>query len=516
MTEVITAPIGGAETGRAGLPKQLLDFDSWSDVMVEKAGIKIVDAPFLSIGGGLGSFAMVDRLRIAGLAPEMIKVVSVLERPYETYKYLAEISQITDEDRLRSPACAMPDNIWAFPTYAWREARQEKSLRPLWNVLTEPVLTEFFDPKAKYVYQGVDREAARIGWREMLVPGEARAVRRRDGGGFFSVTTPFDVSDHGGTVAFRSQFLHIAVGYPSLRFLPDLQAYRQTYFDEDRVVNSYERHDHVYEDLLRRPGTVVIRGAGIVASRILQRLLDDRELHGAQTRVVHLFRHYLEGATGKRTFRRPVRGGVSQQPFTFPKGATGGELKNQLARLEGKERADFIRSMSGTTTPHHKYWEKQLARGIKGGWYEEHIGEVKDVRPGPADKVITRVSSRDGSIREIAADYIIDCTGLEGEVDDHVILADLLRFGGAGKNPYGRLDVEKSFEVRGTRSEQGRIYASGSITLGGPYAPVDSFAGLQYASMQILDDLAGQGFCKRIGPLRSTIQWLRYMRNQPV
>ena len=39
------------------------------------------------------------------------------------------------------------------------------------------------------------------------------------------------------------------------------------------------------EELRRRPGIVVIRGTGIVASRVLQRLIDDRDQHGAARRV---------------------------------------------------------------------------------------------------------------------------------------------------------------------------------------------------------------------------------------
>ena len=49
---------------------------------------------------------------------------------------------------------------------------------------------------------------------------------------------------------------------------------------------------------------------------------------------------------------------------------------------------------------------------------------------------------------------------------------------GAQRSPYGRMPVELSFEVTGTRNGDGLIFASGSATLGGPYATVDSFLGL--------------------------------------
>jgi len=36
----------------------------WTDDMVQQAGIPIVDTPFVTVGGGIGSFVTVDYLRI--------------------------------------------------------------------------------------------------------------------------------------------------------------------------------------------------------------------------------------------------------------------------------------------------------------------------------------------------------------------------------------------------------------------------------------------------------------------
>ena len=60
--------------------------------------------------------------------------------------------------------------------------------------------------------------------------------------------------------------------------------------------------------------------------------------------------------------------------------------------------------------------------------------------------------------------------------------------------------MERTFEVRGTRSEPGRLYASGTATLGGYFPGVDTFLGLQIAAQEIADDLAAQGFCPGARP----------------
>ena len=48
--------------------------------------------------------------------------------------------------------------------------------------------------------------------------------------------------------------MHVAVGYPGLKLLPDLQGYREYYRDPSKVVNAYEPHEHVYQQLALRPG----------------------------------------------------------------------------------------------------------------------------------------------------------------------------------------------------------------------------------------------------------------------
>jgi hypothetical protein len=115
---------------------------------------------------------------------------------------------------------------------------------------------------------------------------------------------------------------------------------------------------------------------------------------------------------------------------------------------------------------------------------------------------------------EVAADFVIDCTGLGADIAEHRVLADLLAHSGAGRNPLGRLDVDRTFELRGAASDPGAIYASGATTLGGYFPGVDTFLGLQIAAQEIADDLAQRGFCGRLGPLRSTQQWLRWVRNR--
>jgi hypothetical protein len=430
------------------------------------------------------------------------------------------VSQVPPAERLRSDSGSCPDNIWGFPSYAVREAFAAKGLikflDPLWNVFSEPILTNYFTPRAGQVFKGIASEADRIGWWPMVEHGQVRMTRRRQGGGYFTILTPPPGTTDTKRIAYKSQFVHVAIGYPGLRYLPDLQEYRQRTQDYTRVVNAYEPHDHVYEELMRQPGTVIVRGGGIAASRILQRLIDDRDLKGAKTQIIHLFRTYIDGPTGPNIFwRRPGGDGWSYQGFNWPKAGWGGQIKLKLEKVDGEERKKLFDIMGGTTTPKRKLWMKQLERGRKEGWYKTYVGSVQDVGPGPGTTLITRIKTTDG-VLEIPANFIIDSTGLEADIREHRVLADLLDFGGAQKNVLGKLDVNQRFEIRGTRNENGRMYAVGSATLGSYYTVVDSFLGLQAAGLKIADELAAQGFCKKIGVSRSISQWWKWVLNRKV
>jgi hypothetical protein len=519
-------------SGVGDLTPQLIDSPVWTDAMVAQAGIPIIDIPFVTIGGGIGSFVMADHLRIAGVPASQIAVLGVNDHPWDTYEYLTRVSQVPRGERLRSDSSSNPDNIWGFPSYAMREAWHAKKgfvatavgvkkqstvgakLAPLYNVLTEPILTDYFTPRAGQAFAGMEREAWRIGYTQMLRKGLVRMVRRRQGAGYFTILTPADGTSATKRVAFRSRFVHIAVGYPGLRFLPDLQEYRTRTQDYTHVVNAYESHEQVYDELVRRPGTVIIRGGGIVASRVLQRLIDDRNLKGAQTNIIHLLRNYLPARHGPSvTKRRKALYGVGIQGFNWPKSNWGGVYKSQLEKATPEERKELLSWQGGTTTPHRKLWLQQLAAGEKGGYYRQLIGQVNEVQQTPDGRILTFVNTQQGPI-SIHADFIVDATGLEADITEHRLLKDLFDMTGAVKSPYGRLDTELSFEVKGTRNGDGLLFASGSATLGGPYATVDSFLGLQYQALRITQELAKYGFGQKLGLGRSTSQWLKWMRHQ--
>ncbi|MET0238011.1 MAG: hypothetical protein ABW224_25450 [Kibdelosporangium sp.] len=510
MTEVIDVGQQKLTAGspRQPLPELLANSSQWTDEMVAGYGVPVQDSPIASIGGGFGSYILADYLRVAGGVPTSgLRVVSNLSHPWQTYEQLATSSQISHDDRIRSDSASRPDNIWGFPSYALQEAIRDRSLRSLAQVFVEPVFDDYYTPRLGDVLRSVQAEAQRISYWDMLLRGDVQLVRKRVGGGYFVLFTDQRTED-AEPMMLRVRDVHLAVGYPGLKFLPELQEFRQKN-DFHRVVNAYQNHEHVYHSLRRRPGTVLVRGAGIVASRVLERLILDRERYGQPTRIIHLLRTYVAATHGPRwSARRLGRDGFAYQGFNYPKSVWGGQLKARMAPLQGEDRAEVYEEIGGTTTAWRREWQRQLRKARSEGWYHVVCGTLSQLRD-EGDVLTARMKVQQGEF-EVQPDFVIDCTGLNADVSEHQVLRDLLEHGGARLNPLGRMDVKKSFELIGADSGPGRAYVTGAMALGGPFPGVDTFLGLQIAAQEVVDDIAKRGHCRLLGPVRSTLEWLRW------
>jgi pSer/pThr/pTyr-binding forkhead associated (FHA) protein len=484
-------------------------------------GLSVDEVDYATIGAGLGSFVWVDLLRIYGVKSSQIAALGVDPRPYNRYKQLCLNSQIPLHERLRSNSDSCPDNIWGWPSYAirevWHDFRQGRmgaALGYLWQVFSEPTFAQTYTPRAGNVFDSLDREAKRMGWDEIFRYGSVRAIRKTTDGRYAIAysRTRTGRRDHAFLIA---RYVHLATGYPAIKFLPDLQAYREKTNDFKSVVNAYESHDHVYEHLERYGGTVMIRGRGIVASRIVQRVYEARQ-RNPQIRLVHLMRSPKPQGNKFGTSQRQVEHHYEFQPFNWPKACWGGELREVLEKADPQQRQRLLADWGGTTTADRRDWKRIVEEGVRLGWYKIEFGEVDRVEREPSG-IITYIQEQHykGQMR-LEADFIIDATGLDANVKASPLLNDLVTHYNLPLNPLGRLSVSNDFELREMRGLRGRIYTAGAITLGGPYAAVDSFLGLQYAALCSVDSLAAAKApgLKQLNAWSSFAQWLKWVANQ--
>jgi pSer/pThr/pTyr-binding forkhead associated (FHA) protein len=486
-------------------------------------GLPVEEVEYATVGGGLGSFIWVDLLRISGVSTERVRVLGMEQQPYGRYQQLCLNAQIVPQERLRSPADACPDNLWGFPNYATLEAVRDiakgklrSSLRHCWQVFAEPTLAATYTPKSGDVIAAIDREAARISWRKMIRTAHVQAIRKTTDGRYAIVYTCQQPTDYACTIA---RYVHLATGYPALQFLPDLQAYRDRNQDFKTVVNAYEPHEHIYESLATYGGTVLLRGTGIVAARILQKLYTLRRNNDrVEIKVIQLLRSAKIEGNKYGLAERKVEHNYEFQPFNWPKSAWGGQYKNILAAATPEQRQHLLADWGGVTTVNRPDWRKIITGGINKGWYQIFYGEVQQVVPNPTHGgtiTTVRESGVKGDI-QLEADFIIDATAVDAPIMASPLLQDLVQQYNLPVNHLGRLTVTPNFELTEMTNKVGKIYASGAITLGNYYAPVDSFLGLQYAAFNIVQDLLDRKAIE-LKPLvlnRSLSQWWKWVNNR--
>ena len=485
-------------------------------------GLPVDEIDYATVGAGLGSFVWVDLLRIYGVKSQQITALGMEEQPYARYKRLCLNSQIPLHERLRSNSDSCPDNIWGWPSYALREVWHDfskgqvnnQTFKYLWQVFSEPTFADTYTPRAGNVFDSIDRETARIGWQQMFRYARVRAIRQTADGRYAIAYSREGPHNYAFLIARN---VHLATGYPAIQFLPDLQAYREQTQDFLSVVNAYEDHHHVYEHLERHGGTVLIRGRGIVASRIVQRINEARQ-HNQNIALLHLMRSPKPQGNKFGKSQRQVENHYEFQPFNWPKATWGGELKAVLEKADPQTRPSLLADWGGTTTADRGDWKRIVQEGINQGWYQITFGEVEKVERDPNNNsTVTYIQEKGmkGQMR-LEADFIIDATGLDAKVKTNPLLDDLVTHYNLPLNHLGRLVVSQEFELVEMRNQKGRMYAVGATTLGNSYAPVDSFLGLQYAALRSVDSLssAKSPGLHRLNAVSSLGQWLKWVANQ--
>ncbi|MEZ2320556.1 MAG: FHA domain-containing protein [Microcoleus sp.] len=508
-------------------PMEFLQASEVTIRSLQSMGMPVAEIDWAAIGGGLGSFIWVDLLRICGVKSDRIAVLGMENQPYARYRRLCLNSQIPLHERLRSNSDSCPDNIWGWPPYALREAGQELlkghlgvSLKLMWQVFAEPTFAETYTPRAGNVFDSIDREVDRIGWNQMFRYARVRGIRKTDDGRYAIAYSKSNAQqrEHAFLIA---KYVHLATGYPAIQFLPDLQAYRETTQDFKSVVNAYENHDEVYKQLESRGGSVLLRGRGIVASRVVQRLYEARQ-RNQNIQVLHLMRSPKPVGNTFNLAQRSVENHYEFQPFNWPKACWGGELRVVLENSPAEFMPQLLTDWGGTTTASRSDWRRMVQEGLSQGWYQITFGEVERVERDSRNRTVTYIREKElkGQI-QLEADFIIDATGLDAKVKTSPLLEDLVMQYNLPLNGLGRLSVQKDFEVFSMRNASGskgdgRMYAAGAITLGGHYAPVDSFLGLQYAGLRSVESLANAKApgVRKLSVVRSLVQWLKWIFNQ--
>jgi hypothetical protein len=395
---------------------------------------------------------------------------------------------------------------------AFRAGRWRSTGRILWQLFTEPTLAPTFVPRAGTVYSAVDREAKRIQWASMWRQARVRSIEPRPDGRY---AVAYESLGAEGAVSARvvvARFVHVAVGYGGIRLLPAVRAYRERTFDVGRVLHAYEPHDHIYASLAEQGGTVLLRGRGITAARLLQRI--EAAARGRDdVKVVHLLRRPRYHGARWRRATRAVDDHWDLQAFNWPKSAWGGDHRTALAGLPAAARQAALASLGGTTSPPQPGFVAALEQAQRRGAYGVRFGELTSIERAAGKLRVSIDGPSEGETARLDVDFVIDATGLEAGLEPHPLLARLARDHALPVNRSGGVEVDPAtFEITALANARGTVFAAGMCVAGGAFAPVDSFLGMQVAALASIDRMIelGAPHLKGLNPLRSLVGWLRW------
>lgn len=443
----------------------------------------------LSVGGGLGSFTLLDTLRIAGVPADAMATIGPHRSPIRQYETALANSGIGLEGRLRSESCSTLDNPWGFPGYAIRESIRRRTPGPVLRVLSEPLAAEYYTPKRCDVVASVTKECERIGWSSMLRRGMVQQIRKTVLGYAVRYRTP-----EGDERSVLADNIHLALGPGPPRILDDSAAVNAVASSEPRrVYHVYEPHEAILDAAASRAVTVAVRGSGIAGSHAVDRLIVEQMRSHPDLRIIHII-------------RQPPSS--TRQAFNVPKAAWGGQFQQRLERSEGAERDALLRHLAATTIPKRGAVASRRRSAIRS-----HV-LTEIVHPDPrlfAQNEAVGVDVGDDQPR-IAVDFVIDATGFQSGVQGQPIVDDFLAAAGTGPNRRDRLDVDRCFGVAGLDTVVGRAYVSGSLAFGDRYGAPDTFLGLTYSGHHIARDLALRNIGAAYTPRRSMGWWLRWAR----
>jgi len=483
---------------------------------LKNSSIGLEEKTFVSVGGGIGSFCWVNILRVHGVAASNIAVVAQHQLPYEQFKHYCDHSGLSPQDRLRSDSGARPDNFWGFPGYAISEVFDNlrtwqwlAAAKTIWQIFTEPLLADFYTPTAGRLYASMAREGQRIGWASMVRQGTALFLRKLNDGRF----AVFYQEPTKKVRIVVASFVHLALGHAIRRSAYSVAS------PAARVLSGYELDEAFFRTVAETARSVVVVGRGIVAARIVERLLPGEQPCPNRT-VVSLFRHPLTSSIDAQNIQQTSLDGWRLQFFNWPRSTFAGQLTESLQAATPRARQQLAKTWSAASTPPRKQWLRALKKASATQTYQTVYGQIARIEQHAARLaiILTPDANKAGDEQTVEADYLIDCSGFDDRLAHHFLYADLIKTYQLGVTGIGTLPVNNYFEIEALASDWGSVFVTGNGAAGNHYGPVDSFWGHQYAALQSVEKLADLPWTKisKLSAASSLVGWLQWVLNRPI
>lgn len=415
------------------------------------------------VGDGFGALLVYTTAVYLGFRPEQVGVFGEQTNPVATYQQFAwNLGQTVL--RSESESHFLPAD---WPTFAQIDAYARRRPSPLlrsvgrkFNPGVSEILTE-----AAIVWKSLGYESRVLGGRKV-----GWIVREPGPPPYFSLY------DDDARLLGRCRHLMIAIGHGPLAFPGIYGEAREDPPIGDRIVQAYEAKSYA------RGGRYIVLGSGIASVNEWVNAIEA----GAQCIALR---------------RNPM---PEEQDLNVPRCLFDGSGIDAFQGLSFDQRVDFLGRALRGTSPERRGWAETVREGRENGMFEEVIGDVSRIDPGPAGLLVT-LKLHGGDEVTIDATGIICGTGFVKSAFALPLLRRLAQTYGVPVERE-RIRLKTNCGVPPLDRDDSRLCMMG-IAANTVVPNGDTIAGLKYIARRFVGDVArAEGLRGRRFPSRLAMQ----------
>ncbi|HEX3318432.1 MAG TPA: hypothetical protein VHR88_10460 [Solirubrobacteraceae bacterium] len=420
------------------------------------------DSTIAVVGDGFGSLLVYATAVYLGFARDEVTVYGPSPSPVGTYQQFAyNLGQTVL--RSESESHFLPAD---WPTFAQLDAWSHRHAGPLLRSIRRR-----YNPGVAEVLTEAVTVGHELGWNEQRVPLRVGWLQREDG-----PPAHFVLYDEDAGYLGRAKHVMLALGHGPLSFPPPLAAARERHPDmRDRIVQAYE--PKAYD----AAGRYLIVGTGIASVNEWANALDS----GAKVIALR---------------RNPQ---PDEQDLNLPRCLFEAQGIDAFQELSLDERIVFLGRTLRGTAPRRRGWRERVEEGRHEGRFDEVLGEIDAVEPGPAGLRVHVKSAHGPDPGRLDVTGVVCGTGFVKSVLALPVLRRLIDTYGLPVEG-GRVPLLPNCGVPGLDRPDSRLGAMGLLA-NNVIPHGDTIAGLKYVGRRFVADcvraerLRERPFFRRLG-----------------
>jgi hypothetical protein len=430
------------------------------------------------VGDGFGALLVYTTAIYLGFKPDQIGIFGKNSIPTSTYQQFAwNLGQTVL--RSESESHFLPAD---WPTFAQLDAWSRKDPSALFRSAARK-----FNPGVPDIMAEAQIVARELGWEDRVAGAHVGWVARES-----SPVPHFSLYDEDAQLLGRAKHVMLAPGHGPLAFPGIYGKARENPAMADRVVQAYEPKQYF------QGGRYIVIGSGIAS--------------------VNEWANCIEAGAQCIALRRNPH--PDQQDLNVPRCLFDGSGIDAFQGLGFDERVDFLGKALKGTAPTRRNWSDIIRNGREAGLFEEVIGNVTDIQPGPAGLKV-RLKLYDGTdAGEIDITGIVAGTGF---VKSALALPVIRRLAQTYGVPVHRerLKLKLNLGVPPLDRPDSRLAAMGLVS--NTIVPnADTIAGLKYEARRFVgdcfraEDIQARSFPSRmsmqVGLARDVVKGIRKLQ----